>query len=131
MSSVQEQKWCIGCWAKLDSELQTCKRCGRRFIASDRSSYYCRPVGYLSGLDLHVVYLSLMISLLGIVVPWPALSAIISFLIPQPMIVTHLVDRYHHKSDERKWNTNYIIVNEAFVAFLALATFAISAHIRR
>lgn len=118
MSDAPEEHWCITCFAKLDSTLKACASCGREFSSSDPSTYYCRPVGFLTELDLHVVYLTIMMSLLGLFLPWPFVGATICFLIPQPMILTSFIDGLHHKPDERKLNNRRIIVNEACVAFV-------------
>ncbi len=50
---------------------------------------------------------------------------------PSTHDVTQFLDRYLHKCDEQKWNTNYVMVNEIFVVFLAMATFVVSELIRR
>ncbi len=125
MSDQENQMWCIGCWSKLEHGSEACEQCGRKFCSTNPATYYCRSVSYPSAIDLHVVYLSLMLGLPGLLIPWPFVTAIVLYLAPQPMIATHAITSYMHKPDEGKWNRAYILVNEAFVMTFALTILAL------
>ncbi len=130
MAIRAEAKWCIGCWRPLDDSAAACSHCSRPFSPTDRGSYYCRRLTYGSCLDLHVVYMSLMLAL-AIFLPWPLVVGGLVFLVPQSRILTHFfIDLLPHKPDERKRNHAYVIVNEAFVLLLAAFCFAVSSAIR-
>ena len=129
MSATTQQHWCIGCWAKLDAKRKNCDRCGREFSSSDPSTYYCRPIGFLTGLDLHVVYLMLMMCPVALFLSWPFGVATLLFLMPQPMIVTRFIDKQHHKPDEKKLNIKRVLVNEACVSFIVTIAYIVNDRI--